>query len=120
MKKLLFILLLIPSLVYGAQVSFEWDANPVTEEIAGYKIYYGIASRNYTKNIDVGNVTTGIVKDLPVSTNYFFAATAYDKYGNESDYSNEVQWYATRLTLPSFRIKLMVKPGATATVTVGQ
>jgi hypothetical protein len=39
--------------------------------------------------MDVGNVTNATVTGLAADTTYYFAATAYDVYGNESDYSNE-------------------------------
>ena len=49
---------------YAGQATLSWvapstneDGTPLTD-LAGYKIYYGTASGNYTQNIDAGNVTT--------------------------------------------------------------
>jgi hypothetical protein len=64
------------------------DGTPLTD-LAGYKIYYGTISGNYTEVIDVGNVITYKVEGRQPGT-YYFAVTAYDTSGNESDYSNEV------------------------------
>ena len=64
------------------------DGTPLTD-LAGYKLYYGTSSGNYSVAIDVGNVTTFKVDGLSSGT-YYFAVTAYDASGNESDYSNEV------------------------------
>ncbi|MBI5755921.1 MAG: fibronectin type III domain-containing protein [Nitrospirae bacterium] len=64
------------------------DGTELTD-LTGYKVYYGTESGNYTASTDVGNVTTYTVSDLPPQT-YYLAVTAYDVYGNESDYSNEV------------------------------
>lgn len=64
------------------------DGSPVTD-LAGYRIYYGLSSRNYSWVIDVGNVTTYKIENLSPNT-YYFTVTAYDTSGNESDYSNEV------------------------------
>jgi hypothetical protein len=64
------------------------DGTPLTD-LAGYKIYYGTLTRNYTKVINVGNVTTYTIENLNPDT-YYFAVTAYDNSGNESGYSNEV------------------------------
>jgi hypothetical protein len=64
------------------------DGTPLTD-LAGYKVYYGTSSGNYTRAIDVGNVETYKIEGLQSGT-YYFATTAYDKSGNESDYSNEV------------------------------
>jgi len=64
------------------------DGTPLTN-LAGYKIYYGLASGAYTNVIDVGNTTNYQIKGLDSGT-YYFAVTAYDTDGNESGYSNEV------------------------------
>ena len=66
-----------------------WDANS-EPDLAGYNIYYGTASRNYTHRINVGNTTEYTVKDLDDGGTYYFAATAYDRDGNESVYSAEL------------------------------
>ncbi len=82
--------------VFAGEATLSWDP-PVTNEdgspltdLAGYKIYYGTTSGNYTNSIDVGNVTTYTVINLTEGLTYFFVVSAYDTLGNESDYSNEV------------------------------
>lgn len=67
-------------------VTLAWDAETAA---AGYKIYYGTATRTYTSVVDVKNVTTYKLSGLTCNPCYF-AATAYDSSGLESDYSNEV------------------------------
>jgi hypothetical protein len=64
------------------------DGTPLTD-LAGYKIYYGTTSGNYTEVMDVGNVITYKVEGLQPGT-YYFAVTAYDNLRNESGYLNEV------------------------------
>ena len=80
----------------GQSVTLSWDP---TEDpnVAGYRIYYGTKSQDYANCIDVGNVTNATVTGLAAGTTYYFAATTYDIYGNESDYSNET----TYQTLPA-------------------
>lgn len=76
-------------------ITLAWD--PPTEnsdgsqlnDLAGYIIYYGPSSNNYTVSIDVGNVTIATINDLP-SGLWCFTATAYDSGGNESNYSAEI------------------------------
>jgi hypothetical protein len=63
------------------------DGTPVTD-LAGFIIYLGPSSGYYTDSIDVGNVYTYTLEDLPSGTLYF-CVTAYDMMGNESDFSNE-------------------------------
>jgi hypothetical protein len=63
------------------------DGTQITD-LMGFKVYYGTASRTYTHTIDVQNVTSYTINNLPAGT-YYFAITAYYSVGN-SDYSNEI------------------------------
>lgn len=70
-------------------VTLQWDAN--TEiDLAGYKVYYGTASRAYGLPIAVGLVTSYQVKGLTTPGVYYFAVTAINAAGQESEFSNEV------------------------------
>jgi len=82
---------LISDSASAGQVTLAWDMNS-EPNVAGYKVYYGTASRNYDWFIDVGNVTQITLTDLPSGATYFFAATAYDNSNPpiESTYSDEV------------------------------
>ncbi|MBI3608556.1 MAG: metallophosphoesterase family protein [Nitrospirae bacterium] len=73
---------------YAADANLAWDAN-TEPDIAGYKLHYGTISGAYTSVLDAGNVTTRTVTGLGNGT-YYFALTAYDTSGNESQLSNEV------------------------------
>ena len=64
------------------------DDTPLMD-LSGYKVYYGLASGNYTETIDIGNVSVYTVDNLLPGT-WYFAVTAYDTSGNESDYSNKI------------------------------
>lgn len=77
-----------PLLAAGA-VKASWNAN-TEPDLAGYKIYYGLSSGNYTISINVGNVTQYTVNQLTEGLVYHFVVTAYDTAGNESAYSPEV------------------------------
>ncbi|MDZ7260776.1 MAG: fibronectin type III domain-containing protein, partial [candidate division KSB1 bacterium] len=66
-----------------------WDPNKEAD-LKGYKIYYGTATRNYSSIVDVGNIISHTVNNLSEGVTYFFAVTAYDTAGNESDFSVEV------------------------------
>ena len=82
---------IIASNAIAAQVTLAW--NPNTEsDLAGYRIHCGTASGNYSVHTDVHNVTTYIITGLTEGQTYYFAATAYDAFGNESGYSNEVSY----------------------------
>lgn len=93
MKKLLILsalfLLFVPCRSYCASVTLAWDPNTETD-LAGYNIFYGLESRVYTQSIDVGNVVEFTIDGLDENATYYYAATAYDTDGNESDYSDEL------------------------------
>lgn len=65
-----------------------WDPNS-EDDLAGYRVYRGIASREYEVWIDVGNVTE-YIDSCMVGCQYYWAVTAYDTADNESYYSEEV------------------------------
>lgn len=77
-------------------VSLNWqpptenvDGSPL-QDLAGYRIYYGSQSRDYTEQLAVGDAGS-TSRDLElVSGSYYFAMTALDADGNESVYSNEI------------------------------
>ena len=83
------ILVLLPIIVHAASVDLAWDAN-TESDLAGYKVHYGTASRNYSHSIDVGNTTEYTLTGLEEGVAYYMAATAYDDQNYESDYSSEL------------------------------
>ncbi len=85
------ILFLCISNVYSAQATLSWNPNG-EGDLAGYKVYYGNSSGSYSSNIDAGSQTSYTISNLVEGEIYFFAATAYDFSGNESGYSNEVNY----------------------------
>ncbi len=70
-------------------VDLQWD-KVTDEDLAGYLIYYGEKSGDYYYAIDNGTANTIRVKNLLPGGNYYFAARAYDKSSNLSEFSNEV------------------------------
>lgn len=96
----LIVLITVPffhaSTAFAYSATVFWDAptenadGTSLTDLEGYRVYYGTSSFNYSQNIDVGNVTTYMITDLVSEVTYYFAVTAYDTSGNESDFSNEV------------------------------
>lgn len=88
----LYVLFLLPFFdvcAEAAEIRIAWDPN-TEEDLAGYRIYYGTVSRNYFEVITIGLETTHTLTDLIPGQNYCIAVTAFDRAGNESDFSNEV------------------------------
>ena len=103
MFKLILFLFIFSVIIYSpisndkafAAITLNWTA-PTTNtdgstltDLAGYKIYYGNSSGNYTNSVNVGNASSYTFSSLNNGT-YYFAATAYDTSGVESALSNEV------------------------------
>jgi hypothetical protein len=72
-------------------VTLKWDRSP-SKKAVGYKVYSGTVQGGYDHVVDVGNVTTRIVRGLSADRQYQFSITAYDAFGSESRHSNEVTW----------------------------
>ena len=72
----------------AADIALAWDASP-SSNVTRYKVYSGNGSRTYGTSITIGNQTTYAISGLTTGT-YYFAVTALDSDGNESDYSNEI------------------------------
>jgi hypothetical protein len=71
----------------AAQAQLGWNAD--SGSVAGYDVYYGLSSGNYTTNLDVGNTTTTTLQNLSSPT-YYIAVTAYDGNKNQSARSPEL------------------------------
>jgi len=85
------IVVLIYTVLFAAEATVSWDKN-LESDLSGYKIYYGTSSANYGNIIDVGNNISYTVTNLDSNITYYFAITAYDLSGNESEFSKEVLW----------------------------
>lgn len=93
MKRLLTILILLSAtLVHAQKVRLAWDASP-SPHVVSYRIHFGTNAGNYSFVTNVGLVRTQTVV-VPHTGRWFFAATAVDANGMESDFSNQVQWEA--------------------------
>lgn len=81
----------------ATEVRFTW--NPNTEsDLAGYRLYQSTTSGVYAVGADkaVADILAGTeiaATQITKEGKYFWVLTAYDKYGNESGFSNEVSEY---------------------------
>jgi PKD repeat protein len=92
----LLLLVLTAASLHAASVQLNWTP-PTTNadgtalnDLAGYKVYHGSGSRQYTASVDVGNVTSYTLSGLTGGRLYYIAVTASDTSGNESVYSDEI------------------------------
>jgi hypothetical protein len=75
----------------ASAVVLEWDSNTETN-LAGYRLYVGEASRNYSTVLEAGNQNNREVTALQPGTTFYFAVTAYNSDGLESDFSEEISY----------------------------
>ncbi len=70
-------------------VSLAWNAS-TNSPVAGYALYYGAVSHQYTTRIDAGtNLMVSVPGLAPGATNYF-AVTDYNSAGMQSAFSSEI------------------------------
>jgi hypothetical protein len=81
----------------ATSVTLAWDPSASTN-VAGYVVYYGVATGAYTNFVAAGNATNTTITGLVAGTTYYFAATALDADGLESGYSTEI---TCTLSLPN-------------------
>jgi len=86
-----------PAPAAGGSATLTWvapqtnaDGSALTD-LAGYRIYYGTGSGNYTESVTISDPTSTsyTVQNLPAST-YYFVLRAFDKSNSESSPSAEV------------------------------
>ncbi len=89
------------SLHADQNVTLAWDADTGSTGLAGYLVYYGTTSGNYSETIDVGNSNSVQIQALADNTTYYFVVTEYNALGVESAYSNEVSFVTGGQSVPT-------------------
>jgi hypothetical protein len=94
-----------------------WDRNPETN-VAGYKIYWGEVSRQYTSVADVGTALEGAVTGLSSGQTYYCAVKAYNTALQESSYSSEITFTYTSpgITVPDPSTRLVLLEAESGTL----
>lgn len=101
MKKIIGLLIILNSLLFSFSAVLSWNYNPETN-IVLYKVHSGQASRNYSSVNSAGNTNNYLI---PFSTNTtYFAVSALDSNGLESELSDEVVYQIENLKL-SIRLR---------------
>jgi hypothetical protein len=95
-----------------ASLTLAWDPVP-GDTIAGYNVYYGSSSLNYTNFVSVPAPTVqATITGLEAGPVYFFATTAYNDLGLESDFSIELA-----ASVPDLPVLSLSMSGTVATLT---
>ena len=115
---IIFMTVVLSTLVSGlaqaaTQVTVAWDPNS-DGLTAGYYVYYGTESRNYTGSVDVRNATSAVMSAADSTATYYFAVQAYSSSGERSQLSSEVVW---KPDTAIGQAPTLVNPGSRTTVT---
>ncbi len=95
-QTIFFIILIFSALIasahhaHGTSVRLAWDPNSPAENVVGYRLYYGNESRNYGFMVEIVDKTLKKISGLKKGQNYYFAVTALNGAGQESDFSDEI------------------------------
>lgn len=73
-------------------IVFSWRYNFTNQEVGGFKLYQGGAIRAYATNFDIPDIWLWKSYAVTGTNRTFYAFTAYDKSGIESDLSSEVDY----------------------------
>jgi fibronectin type 3 domain-containing protein len=76
---------------FPCSLTLAWDPSD-DPNVIGYRVYEGRASEVYTSVVDTSNSTTVVISNLDPGATYYFAVTAYDNAGLESQYSGEIDY----------------------------
>ena len=87
------LILLLATLAHAQSVTLAWNPSP-SPGVVGSILYWGTNSGHYIYCRTNGLETNVTVKLSPLYSRWFFAITAFDGDGDESDFSNEVEWKA--------------------------
>ncbi|MGD9161933.1 MAG: PKD domain-containing protein, partial [Desulfobacteraceae bacterium] len=86
----LFLLVVFISSADAREVTLQWDPNS-EPDLSHYVVHWSTSSRSYTNSSGDIGLDTSYACTLPDDGQiYYFAVTAVDEAGLESDYSNEV------------------------------
>ncbi|HXB60115.1 MAG TPA: fibronectin type III domain-containing protein [Candidatus Acidoferrales bacterium] len=76
-----------------ASVTLAWTPS-VSPSIAGYDVYYGTSSGNYTESVTITNVDEMTIQGLTNGTTYYFAAKTLSSAGALSGFSAQISYVA--------------------------
>jgi hypothetical protein len=93
----------------AAAVTIAWDPEPGSAA-AGYRVYLGTTSGNYTTVLDTGAATTATFTNLLPGLTYYIAVAAYTEFGMEGPRSSEISY-----TVPVPAVTQVMSPALSLT-----
>jgi hypothetical protein len=75
---------------HASSMVLSWTPS-VSPDVAGYNVYYGTSSGNFSYKLNVGNADSVTIPNLISGATYYFVATAYNTRGTQSLFSDQIQ-----------------------------
>lgn len=101
---------------WAEQITLYWQPN-AGDPPEGYNVYCRPASGAFQLVKDAGTQTSTTVMNLEQGKTYYFAVKAYNVYGKESDFSEEIAYTVPVPGAPTPTSEPMEQPTATSTPT---
>lgn len=76
-----------------------WRPSP-SSSVVGYALYWGFSNESCTNRIAMHNVTNVTLEGIEPNLTYCFAVAAYDATGEESPWSNLIQYSRPSIVMP--------------------
>lgn len=76
---------------HAGNIILSWGRS-ASPGVAGYNVYYGTTSGSYLYKVNTGNTGSVTISNLTPGLTYYFAASAYDAYGHESQLSPQISY----------------------------
>jgi len=76
-----------------------WSPSP-SPGVIGYAVYWGLSDDTCTNRISLRNVTDVTLVGFRRRVTYYLAVSAYDANGEESPWSNRIQYSRTPIVMP--------------------
>jgi hypothetical protein len=106
-----------PRVAEAARVTLAWDS-PTDWTPAGYIIYIGTATGDYTYRFDLGATTSYTFNPVPEGTTYYIAVAGYDTNGAVGNLSEELV-IDVPFSLPEPVMGLQLSPSMLSPPTIG-
>ena len=84
-----FLSLVFSQSAFAGSATVAWDGS-ADPDVTGYFVYVGDTSGSYNTKLNASNYTSVTVSNLSQGITYYFAVSAYDRYGYESSLSPEI------------------------------
>jgi hypothetical protein len=93
-----------------ARISWAAGVNGADYQVDGYRIYYGTDAANLNESITTDNVRVADIPALKSGQTYYFAVTAWNKFGQDSNESESKKSNVASVLIPTVQAVVDTTP----------